>query len=427
MKLFNQLLNYKLYNFEYLTLILFSILPISFIIGNAIININIVLIDLLFLFVSFKFKSWKWLKNDIFVYLIILYCFLVLNSIFSYFFKFNDDFNSIFRSILFLKFILLVFAFETLLQKRFILSTIFKFWLLTVTVIVFDIFFEKTFGQNIFGNISPDGTRVVSFFKDELIVGAFTLCFGFTTITFFLHQDNIKLNKIFFTLLFILIPISIFLSGERSNFIKSFILFFFIIIFIEKNKFFFNKKLLFTFFISLILIFLFINKNTYIKYTELFKRIAVAEKNSSIYKKFENIKYFAHYDTAVSIFRNNIILGVGNKNFRKECKKDKYYNKEIKFTESRCSTHPHQVHFEILSEQGLLGYIIILYIMFFFLKKNLKIYGKKRDISHLNNITYLMLFFIPLLPGSGIFNTLSGSMFWIIFALCNLNYETKNF
>ena len=71
----------------------------------------------MFLFVSFRFKSWKWLKNDIFVYLIILYCFLVLNSIFSYFFKFNDDFNSIFRSIVFLKFILLVFAFETLLQK----------------------------------------------------------------------------------------------------------------------------------------------------------------------------------------------------------------------------------------------------------------------------------------------------------------------
>ncbi len=426
MKLFNQLLNYKLYSFEYLTLILFGILPISFIIGNALININIVLIDLLLLFYSFKFKSWKWLKNDIFIYLVILYCFLVLNSIFSYFVKFNDDINGILRSILFLKFIVLIFAFKILLQKKIILSLIYKFWLLIISIIVFDIFFEKTFGQNILGNISPDGTRVISFFKDELIVGAFTLCFGFTTVVFFLNQNNNKYYKIFFTLLFILIPISIFLSGERSNFIKSFMLFFFIIIFIEKSKFFFNKKLLFTFFISLIFIFLFINKNTYIKYTELFKRIEVAEKNSSIYKKFENIKYFAHYETAISIFKNNIILGVGNKNFRKECGKDKYYKKQIKFTDSRCSTHPHQVHFEILSEQGLLGYTIILYIMIFFLNDNLKIYRKKRNIGHLSNLIYLMLFFIPLLPGSGIFNTLSGSMFWIIFGLSSLNYESKN-
>ena len=38
-------------------------------------------------------------------------------------------------------------------------------------------FFEKFFGQNIIGNVSPDGTRVVSFFKDELVVGAFFILF----------------------------------------------------------------------------------------------------------------------------------------------------------------------------------------------------------------------------------------------------------
>ena len=34
------------------------------------------------------------------------------------------------------------------------------------------------------------------------------------------------------------------------------------------------------------------------------------------------------------------------------------------------STHPHQIHFEILSEQGLLGYFIFILFLFNYLKEN---------------------------------------------------------
>ena len=88
-----------------------------------------------------------------------------------------------------------------------------------------------------------------------------------------------------------------------------------------------------------------------------------------------------------------------------------------------CSTHPHQIHFEILSEQGLLGYLFIIYIFGFFIIKNIKIFLKEKNINHLNNIAYLTLFFIPLLPGAGIFGTFNGSLFWIIFSLTYLNYK----
>jgi H+/gluconate symporter-like permease len=37
-----------------------------------------------------------------------------------------------------------------------------------------------------------------------------------------------------------------------------------------------------------------------------------------------------------------------------------------------------------------------------------------------------MLFFIPLLPGSGIFSTFNGTLFWVIFSLSNLEYDSKN-
>ena len=426
MKLVNQLLNYKFHNYEYLAIILFIILPVSFIFGNAFVNLNIVLLNLLALFYCFKFKYWKWLKKDIFLYLIILYAYLLLNSTYAHFFKSYEYNDGILRSLFFIKFILLVLSFEILLKNKIVLSLVYKSWFLIISIFIFDVLFEKIFGQNILGNISPDGTRIVSFFKDELVVGAFLFCFGFTTIAYFLSQNNIKYFKIIVAFFLILIPITVFLSGEKSNFIKSFILFFCIVTFIETNKLYLNKKLLFGIFISLIVIFLLTTKYTLSKYSETFYRIQAGEKSNNFYQKFENIKYFAHYETAISIFKNNPVVGVGNKNFRNECGKEEYYRKNLKFSQSRCSTHPHQIHFEILSEQGLLGYFLILLIMILFLKQNLKFYFKTRNIYHLSNIIYLILFFVPLLPGGGIFSTFSGSMFWIIFAICNLNYENQN-
>ena len=40
----------------------------------------------------------------------------------------------------------------------------------------------------------------------------------------------------------------------------------------------------------------------------------------------------------------------------------KYFKENLKFTHQRCSTHPHQIHFELLSEQGLVGYFIFYFI-----------------------------------------------------------------
>ena len=160
-------------------------------------------------------------------------------------------------------------------------------------------------------------------------------------------------------------------------------------------------------------------------YTELLNRIKVdIEKNHPL-KKFGTIKYFAHYDASIKIFKNYPLLGVGNKNFRIECRKDKYFNNKILFSKNRCSTHPHQVHFELLSEHGLIGYFIILFILIRFIIRNINHYRIKRDYFNLNCIFILSLFFVPLLPGSGIFGTFNGTLFWIVFSLSNLRLKKE--
>ena len=442
MKLFNQLhnqlFNSKINFFDGFSLLLFSILPISLIIGNASININILLIDILFLIYCLKFKLWSWMKKNVFLYLLVLYIFLVLNSFYSYFILFDNQKNSfwsdgsILRSVLFIKYVLLVFAFSILLKDDKILSAVHKSWLVIITIIIFDIFFEKFIGRNIIGNVSLDGSRIVSFFKDEMVVGGLVLCFGYTSTMYYINNREVNKTILPVILIFLLVPLSIFVTGEKSNFIKSILLFFIINYFFKKNKQNINYKILLTSIIFLISFFLIFSDITFNKYQEIYKRFYVqtsvqiksGEKNSII-ANFSNIKYFAHYDTAIKIFKNYPILGVGNKNFRVECSKEKYFNKKIIFSNVRCSTHPHQIHFEILSEQGILGYAIVLSLIVWFSIRNIQICIRNKNIYHLSNTAYLVIFFIPLLPGGGIFSTFNGSLFWIVFSLVNLDYEKK--
>jgi len=440
MELFNQLFFNKLNFFDKLSLLLFGVLPISLIVGNAAININILLIDILFLIYCSKHQLWSWVKKDIFLYLIILYVFLILNSLYSYYFVLENQTKNfyydegILRSFLFIKYLLLVFASSIFLKNEKILCLVHKSWLIIITIIIFDVFFEKFTGRNIIGNVSPDGTRIVSFFKDELVVGGLIFCFGYTSSTYFIN--NSKKNKLISPMLilfFLLIPLSVFVTGEKSNFIKSILLFFIIVYFLKKNKQYLNYKVLIILIFSLTSCFIIFSENTRIKYQEVYSRFVVAQEKPqrgfevqrTIWNNFSNIKYFAHYDVAIQIFKNYPILGVGNKNFRKECSKEKYFNEKIMFSHNRCSTHPHQVHFEILSEQGISGYLLILGLIVWLSIKSIKIYIKNKNVHHLSNIAYVLVFFIPLLPGGGIFSTFNGTLFWVIFSLMNLNYEKK--
>lgn len=420
---FNQLLNNKFSIFESFTILLFALLPITILIGNAAVNFNILFIDLLFLAYCYRFRDWSWLKNQTFFHLLLIYLFLISNSLFSYYFIIGNEISGFIRSILFVKFILLVFAFHSLLKNDKILNLVIRFWLIISIIVIFDIFYEKYFGENILGYISPNGFRIVSFFKDEMVVGGYILCFGFASTTFFLNKNLNKKNTFILLIIFTLLPITILITGERSNFLKSFFLFLIVILFAKSKKNIFNYKYLLLFFITSIFCFIYFNENIKQRYAVFFNRILVAEKSENILSKFENIQYFAHFDTALKIFKNYPLTGVGNKNFRKECSKQIYFNEKIKFSSERCSTHPHQIHFEILSEQGIIGYFLVLYFFVFFLIKNIKTYFKRRDINHLSNLSYTALFFLPLLPGAGIFSTFNGSLFWIIFSFTYLNYK----
>jgi len=181
---------------SYIITFFFCILPISLIVGNLATNINILLIDILFIIISFNKKYWIWSRKKLFLILIILWIYQIVNSALPHYDIENE--MSLTRSLGFIRFVIFFFAvnfFFTQFPK--ILKKIFLFWTIILMVILFDTIFETIFGSNIIGNVSLSERRVVSFFGDELVVGAYILGLGYLISGYLISIDSsLKVKKI---------------------------------------------------------------------------------------------------------------------------------------------------------------------------------------------------------------------------------------
>ena len=93
-----------------------------------------------------------------------------------------------------------------------------------------------------------------------------------------------------------------------------------------------------------------------------------------------------HYVSAMKIFLDNKILGVGVKNFRKFCGIEKKYK-----SEKSCSTHPHNTYIQILAEIGIIGFLFIMFVFFnftYFVIKHL-IYRLKGNFFFLQTFKFV--------------------------------------
>tara|TARA_B100000035_G_scaffold305940_1_gene307374 strand:- start:438 stop:1688 length:1251 start_codon:yes stop_codon:yes gene_type:complete len=403
-----------------LIIFILATLPIAIIIGNFLINFYLLSIFLLFILNILKTKNFIWLKNKYFKILLFFYIYICLNSFYNYYIYPSFGYDGLIRSLFFVKFLFLFPAIPVLIDKEETLNKIFKFWLFIIFLIIIDVFFEKYNGTNLLGFKSLDETRITSFFYDENVVGTLLFSIGFITISFFLQNNISNKYKIILNLILIITLFSILVTGERSAFLKSALLFLLIFYFIDKQKIFIKKIYLLILAISLSVPLVMLFPNIIYKQTEFFKRILIVENPESISKRFENIKYFQHYDTAIEIFKNNKLNGIGNKNFRFECLKEKYFKENSKFTHHRCSTHPHQIHFELLSEQGLIGYLIFIFFLFSYFKEKFFIDLRKKNIFKITTNFYLIIFLVPILPSGSLFSTFNGLLFWFFLGLSNL-------
>ena len=375
-------------------------LPIALITGPFFSDLIVSVSAIFFLYYCIKTNNFRSFNNNLFKLFLLFWVYIIFTSFFS-----ENIVVSLKVSIPYIRFGLFVLLIAYLINNK--KGYLVKFSILTIIlycIVLFDSYFQFIFGFNIFGFVSPVQNRLSSFFADEMVVGSF-LSRLFPFILFCILIVSKKFNdkiKYLSPLLLILTDVIIYMSGERTSFAILLIINVGFIILISHMK----IIRLITFIISLILITIISYQSTLIK-----DRMINQTLNDFEYKD-GNLKVFSkvhqdHYETAIKMFADSPLKGVGVKMFRYECSKEKF--ESGKFS---CTTHPHHLHLQLLSETGIIGYCFILYLFFFVIRKfiitvKLIYIDKKNDkLNDLKNCILLGVFanLFPLIPSGNFFN-----------------------
>ena len=199
---------------EVIAFILISLIPFFLITGPFLTDLAITLISLIFLFNFFNLKKYKYFQNRFVYFFLFFYAVLILSSFFS-----KDIFISLKPSFFYIRFLLFSLCIWFILDKNEnLINSIFWVLFFCISFLLFDSFFQFIFKVNLFG-MPLIGSRVSSFFGDELVLGSYLvrlypLFFSFL-ILINKKKNCVLLNYISF-LIFILIDILIILSGERT-------------------------------------------------------------------------------------------------------------------------------------------------------------------------------------------------------------------
>tara|TARA_B100000989_G_scaffold298822_1_gene290219 strand:+ start:483 stop:1751 length:1269 start_codon:yes stop_codon:yes gene_type:complete len=382
--------------------LLFSFLPLFLISGPFLSDLSLSLISVLFIIYCLKKKNFSYFKKKYFYFFLIFWFYLILNSL-------TNDLNldSLKISFFYFRFGVFVIAIVALVETddRFVKYFFYCiFWCFLILII--DGYYQYFVGKNIIGFKTPNLNRVSSFFGEKQILGSYLSRFWpiFFGLSIFILK---KKNKLFFILIliFILSEVLIFLSGDRTAFFYINLSAIFIILFSQKL----TKLRLYTLIssLALILIISFYNPNAkerLIDHTLSQMNITnetVSEgKEIYIFSKEHNQMYLSAY----KMFLDNKIFGVGIKNFRNYCDDENYKS------EFSCSTHPHNTYVQILAETGLLGFIFLLFALFYFCKHIIvhiyrkikgKIYFTDFEICILSG---LAIYLWPFIPNGNVFN-----------------------
>ena len=396
------------------------IFPISYIFGSFSINFTIILSIIFLIILKKKIKSEIINFKLFFIFFFFLVLFFFFNSLYSSYFQY-----SFFKSFSYLRFFIFFLFFVLVLdtldknQKK----NISIFFLILTILVGLDTLFQFFFGYDIFGKKAfTEYSRLTGPFSEE-IVGHFLLNFGILSLALFSFYHQIGNFFKFSFIVFIIFLI--FLTGERNSFYSSVILFIFLAIFCNKNR------LLSV--LILITVFILFYTSTKIfkvqshKYTleaiqtvndpKLNDNKIIIPKKLNKFEKFQfilsNNQWFMHFNAATQIFISNKIIGSGFKTFRYECLELDTANKKI-----LCSTHPHNIYFEIISDLGFLGFIIFFVMIFFFI---FYFFRKKVYRSYEKSIM-VGLFFVyifPFKPHGSLFSTNFASL---LFFLASVSY-----
>lgn len=360
---------------------LLALLPLSFIAGNMIININVILI-IISSFVFFQFKIFKIKIYLLDKLLLIFFSFTLITALINDYNLYHivgdwrGHFQTLIKSTLFLRYLIFYFVIRFLIEKEIINLKLF-FFLCTFSslFVAFDIFYQSIYGKDVFGFV-PQGRKLSGPFGDELIAGSFLQrfsLFSFFLLPIFFKEMNLnKYNKYIIVILFLIFFTGLILSGNRMPTLI-FLLSIFLIVLFQKQ----TRKYFIPFIIIFSITFLVLFKNNeivrhnflnlqgqIINSSLVIKKNLFDDKSKNQLEEVSSIghtQYLREFSTFYQTWLMNKYIGGGIKNFRYYCHVRPGLEKNTKFV---CNMHPHNYYLEVLTETGIIGFMLILCIFF---------------------------------------------------------------
>ena len=377
-------------------------------------------------------KSDIFLNNFLLFYLFIFFTYVLINSIYhqqGYFLIIKSIGN--FRYLLLSAAVFYVLEGATNEQKKFLIY----FNVILIIFVSGDIIYQFFINKDIFSFkpgmcadevLSEGCQRFSGVFGDELIAGGYLSQIGmlFFILFYFFHQKekNLILNK---KIIYFLVLVSvIIITGERNAVLILTLTLLFI--------FFFKKKLKFVFLFIILLIVLIFSLGVFSKGVE--ERFVKPIKSlndlntANIYEKLIKNPWGHHYEASIELFLEKPIFGHGPKSYRIACQNTKI---QIKLKEQKsaylaCATNPHNYLLEFLSENGIVGGIFFLGIIFIIIYQILGII-KKDSSENLVTIavgSLILAIMFPFKPSGSFFSTFNSAMLFYIFGFY-LHYFKK--
>ena len=440
--------------------ILFLFFPVTFLMGNAVLNIHILLIGITGIIV-FKKEMFSF-KNERLSAVILIFFILILFSTLIDMSKDpkNDHF---FKSISYFRYFFLFLVSSCLVRSgKFKIKYFLVSCLVCTLFLSLDIIYQFLNGSDIFGFVGYEGYNeailhsgkspyhLAGFLRDEYIVGGYIQRF-FVFALVLIPIIWKKLDKQKFLILTVL-PIIFFsgilFSGNRMPLVMSCVLILLMIILIKELR--LSLAIASLFCVLIFTISIKMKDNLRANYASFYHNSSGMMGNIKKYvsKKYPELekkkdKYFvkeynvgkdseklkAKYDvqsfgsghvsiylTAIDIWTDNPIIGNGIKSFRIKCLTKLHLPNRV------CESHPHNYYLELLNDTGLLGTLLLVCAVFYLITNkffNFKYYEKNEKLLFICLLIIIIAEFFPLKSSGSFFSTANSSFIFLILGMLN--------
>jgi O-antigen ligase len=331
----------------------FSILTLFLISGPFIPDLLLSVGGFFFLFIYFRDNKINYFENKFFKVFLTFCLVCFFSSVLS------DDIMLSFESSLFyFRFGVLACLIWYLIDQNKIFLKYFYYTLVAVfCFLIFDGYFQFLVGFNVFGQELIGGFHVTSVFDRPKLGSYLSRLFPLLLALMIVLKVRDRYLAIFGGLLFILIDVLVYLTGERTSFMHMMLSSIFIVLLNDRLK---HVRLI-TLLLSLTLIIgiTFISPTVKKRMVDTtLEQVGVGSDRLVIFSP----NHDSHIRTAFNMFLDKPILGHGPKMFRVKCSDPKYAEGI-----NPCSTHPHNFYVQLLAETGIIGFSFLFSAFFYVL------------------------------------------------------------